>query len=197
MKLFSRDNPARSLLLVCLFYILMGYVLFFAARLLPTPAWGSAFMAWWAPVIKAIQTATRVGLFKGHDPFPIQLVILYCVLGTPLLVLYSAAVAFLSARLREKWFSNTIRHTRQTNYSRTKLFFIGLSVLFLFTFFPYLAFFTGRYSDDIGWRTIGMYSPTLFATSLFLVLSLMSICINSGITDIYLAFSRRLNQPIA
>ncbi len=195
MKLLSRDNPARPVLLVCFSYIVIGYVLFFAARALPTPVWGPDFMAWWAPVIKAIHTATRVGLLKDHDPFPIQLVILYCVLGMPLLVLYSAKIEYFNKRARERLLNNMVTGIRKHNYSRVKLFFIGLFILILFTFFPYLGFFTGRSSNSISWRTIGMYSPTVFATFLFLGLSLMSLFINIAIAQIYLAFSRRLNSP--
>ncbi|MFZ1180456.1 MAG: hypothetical protein WAN92_02870 [Herbaspirillum sp.] len=86
VKLFSRDNPARPLFLVYLLFLFIGYVLYLAAYFMPTPHWGRELMTWATPTVQGLDTAARVALEKQTDPFPAQVVVLYCALGMVVLI---------------------------------------------------------------------------------------------------------------
>lgn len=192
MKIFSRDNPSRPLIMVCTTYAIVCYALFFIAWLLPTPEWAPTLMAWFAKTIKAIAVSTRVGELNGYDPFPIQVVILYCVFGTLPIALYVIKFAYFNPRNRSKWFESIIAQMENKKLPRLKLFFLGIVGIAICTFFPYIIFFVGRRSID--WSTLRNYSPTLLATSLFLMGSLLLTFASVGIAHIYIAFSKQFKN---
>ena len=194
MKIFSRDNPARPLIIVCLGYTIIGYALFFVACLLPTPSWGPSLMAWCAPVIKSIHTAAQVGLLKGHDPFPIQAVILYSALGAIPITTYFVWFCLLNSNNRWKWFKGLIDKAKEEKCLRLGLFLRGMFMLTLPLYFTYSHFFTRRVSVD-SWTTIKGNSLTLLAVFLNLSTSFIpTIGILGGIAYLFLTFSKQLNQ---
>jgi hypothetical protein len=86
MNIFARDNLWRPVLLACIVFLATGYALYLGALWLPAPRWGRELVAWCMPVVKALDSAERVGIISGRDPFPAQVVILYCALGSILLI---------------------------------------------------------------------------------------------------------------
>lgn len=190
MKIFSRANPARPLIIVCLSYTIIGYVLFFVACLLPTPSWGPSLMAWCAPVIKSIHTAARVGLLKGHDPFPIQLVILYSALGIAPITACFIRYGLFDMHNRGKILGGMLEKIKEKKMSRLRLFLSGLFMTFVLPFLGYTGFFVERMSVN-SWTTIKGNSLSLLAVFLNLGGAFMPILgILGGAAYFHFTFSK-------
>lgn len=193
MKIFSRDNPSRPLIMVCTTYAIVCYALFFIAWLLPTPEWAPTLMAWFAKTIKAIAVSTRVGELNGYDPFPIQVVILYCAVGITPITVYCIQFCLFNQSNRRKWFDGFLDKAKEKKISRQKLLFMGVVTLSAAIWVPYLTFFYEW--NNLEWRTIKGYSPTIFATLLFLIGSFIpTLGSLAGGGGIYLVFSKHLKK---
>src|SRR5438128_6256237 len=86
MKMFSKEYPWRPIYLSFPTLLSSDLLFYFAAYLLPTPKWGRDLMTWAMPILNRLDSAVRVGAIKGTDPFPAQVVILYCSSGSILLM---------------------------------------------------------------------------------------------------------------
>jgi hypothetical protein len=153
-------------------------------------------MAWCAPVIKSIDTAARVGLLKGNDPFPIQVVILYCVLfGITVIPSYFVYISYINKHNRLLGFKHAEMLIREQGWSTYKFFWNGLFGIMMGLWLLYVAFFMEESNASIdGWRTIKTYSSTIFSVSILLIGSFISLFPIMGIGSIYLAFFKRIRS---
>lgn len=77
----------RGLVIFCV----LGYLLYFAARWGGPPMWALAWIEAIKPVLGALDAASRV----NTTPFPVQMVIVYCAVGFPLLTVWGHVLDFV------------------------------------------------------------------------------------------------------
>src|SRR5580765_2204366 len=126
VKLFSRDNPTRPLFLAYLLFLFIAYVLYLTAYFMPTPYWGRELMAWATPTVQGLDTAARVAVERQTDPFPAQVVILYCALGMVVLIAGGLLYVCGNREFRESGIRNLIKQEGDGWKSRRKIFLVGL-----------------------------------------------------------------------
>jgi len=87
----SEKDPLRPLYLAVFLFWGLGYVLYFWALFWPpTPQWGRDFMLSMMSTMGALESAARVAAVFHHDPFPAQVVIMYCGVGAIILTCWFA-----------------------------------------------------------------------------------------------------------
>lgn len=142
-------------------FLVLGYALYFAARLLPPPAWALQLIDVLKPYIGSLATAELV----SDSPFPAQVVITYSAIA---FVVLSAWFAY--ANLLRKESRADVRHglIRNANNSRIKLAFAGCGVLLG----VYLwVWFVTREDTDIGWQELAMLSPGFGSVTMQLLMA--------------------------
>lgn len=145
-------------------FLVIGYALYFAARLLPPPAWALQMIEALKPTLGALVTAELV----SDSPFPAQVVIAYAVLGWFLYIpWFSYWILY-----RKKWRSE-LRAGLLKNFTRPRLILVGLGGAVLF----YLWTWFVRHQDiDIGWQEVLLLTPNLVTVSLHMVGTLL-LCV--------------------
>lgn len=141
--------------------LVIGYALYFAARLLPPPTWALQVIEALKPALGSLTTAGLV----SDTPFPAQVVITYSATGFVVLSVWFAYSTFLYNELRE-----TIRQEliRNANYSRPKLALAGCVVLLGLYLWVW---FVTRQDTDIGWQELTMLSPGLGSVTMQLLMA--------------------------
>lgn len=187
MKFFSKDNPARPLYLTCLVFFLVGQALYLAAYFMPTPHWGRELMTWATPTVQGLNTAARVAVERQTDPFPAQVVILYCAVGMVVLIggwglfCICGNRDFLEYRLQE-----FRKNHGDGQKARLKAFFTGLGGVSIFPFLLYFMIFCSV--TNITWRTHNLFSSSIGSIS-FLLLATASMSLVTSTSPLFLLFA--------
>lgn len=170
MKLFSKDNPLRPVFVACVLFLIAAYFLYFAALLFPTPEWGRELMTWAMPMVRNLDSAARVSAMKGTDPFPAQLVILYCVLGSIALMVWCLFWFYHSREACNSSLLQLFNLQRNSWRSRVRALYMGISGAFIPVLVLYGIFWFS--SASITWRDRQFYSPSIGSVS-FLIIATM------------------------
>lgn len=191
MKMFAKNNPWRPIYLACVLFLVIGYLFYFLAYLFPTPQWGRELMEWAMPTVKALDTAARVGVIRGTDSFPAQVVTLYCALGTFLLMGWCLFWLCGTQLLREIVLQGYTKHLPLKDRSRTKLFFVG--VFSACTSFFFLSLFWVEFTK-ITWREIAFYSSKISSITFLMVLVIFaSLLMSLAPLIIFISLLKRPN----
>lgn len=176
MKIFSRDNPWRLIYLGLILFLVIGYSLFFLAYFFSTPEWGKALMAYFAPIVKRLNNAARVSALTGGDPFPAQVVILYCAWGSIVLTIWNLYWGIFKSALREAAIEkfHALLTDKKHKCTRTKLVLYGLLMPVFLVFLGYVAFWSFSPDTTIDWREISFYSSRIGSVT-FLFLSSLTL----------------------
>lgn len=160
MTVHSEETLWHPLLHACLAYSVIGYSLFFATLLLPSPDWAKSLIEYFIPIVNTLNTAARVAMSKGIDPFPSQSVILYCAFGSIILTGWSAYWIFSNKGLREAYRKKAI----EKKVSRLKLIGLGIGMSFFsISCYPLILFIMK--SRILSWRDFAFLSPTISSTT--------------------------------
>ena len=170
MKMFAKDNPWRSVYLALALFLITGYVFYFAAYLLPTPQWGRDLMTWAMPTVAALDSAARVAAIKGTDPFPAQVVILYCAWGSILLTVWYVYAGTCNARLQRKLLCHYRNQYREMPHekrpSKLGFFLRGVVLLLAAIFIPYVFFWLS--TKTLMWQNFTFHSSSIISVSFLL-----------------------------
>ncbi len=189
MNIFARDNLWRPVLLACIVFLVTGYALYLGALWLPPPQWGRELMAWCMPAVKALDSAERVGIISGRDPFPAQVVILYCALGSILLIAWCLFCFGYSHQAREMSLMPYLDQDKNGAVFRIEWLFCGVAGGMLFTFCLYVFFWFS--APRITWHDHTFHAPTLSAASLLLIGAMfLSVATAISPLGIYISLSR-------
>ena len=174
MKIFSRANPWRPIYSGLILFLVIGYSLFFLAYFFPTPQWGKALMVYFAPIVKGLNYATRVSALKGEDPFPAQVVILYCAWGSIVLTIWNLYWGIFKSALREELIEKAgkLMTDERYKYSRARVVLTGLFMpIFVALLLGYL-FWSFSPESSIIWREISIYSSRIGPVTFLFMMAL-------------------------
>jgi len=169
MKMFAKNNPWRPIYIACVLFLVIGYLFYFSAYLLPTPQWGRELMIWAMPTVKGLDSAARVGAIRGTDPFPAQVVILYCALGSILLTVWCVCKGSFNERLLQEMLCNCRKVPREKRPSKFQYFFAGVAALLAGIFCLYMAFWFS--ASNITWHDFKFHSSSTGSASFLLVVA--------------------------
>lgn len=167
MKPNAEIKHWRLVWYACLWFVAVGYAIFLLAAYLPAPVLGKEVVAYLSDLVKALRTAVKVAALDGSDPFPVQVIILYCAFGSILLAgwcLYWGCLLKESRRSYAQKASNA-------NISRLKLAWVGTVLLACaFFLFPMMLFVLDPV--HITWRDKAYLSTSWSSISTLLISSL-------------------------
>jgi len=189
MKIFTKNNPLRFVWISLLTFALIGYFLFVVVSLLQIPGVFKESLAYFAKHIVSLDTAEKVALLKGNDPFAIQVLILYSALGSIVLTIWCL----------QRWLSNSPALAISMEHyfslpdhkrpSKLRVLLASSSIVGS-AFFGWFVLFCMT-KTSIGWREATFFSNTVQSvTALITFSSLISICIPAAIVFTYVAFSK-------
>ena len=133
-------------------------------------------MMWAMPTVQALDSAARVGAIKGTDPFPAQVVILYCAWGAILLTLWYVYAGTCNARLQRKILCDhrskyqKIPHKKRP--SRILFFLAGVVLLIAAVFILYVTlWFT---VTNLVWQNFQFHSSSISSVSFLLFVAVIA-----------------------
>ncbi|HEY8095332.1 MAG TPA: hypothetical protein VIE65_04455 [Methylobacter sp.] len=173
----KKNNPWHPVFAALSIFIVGGYVLYLSALLLPSPLWAVNTIEWFKPIVKSLQTAASVGLLHQENPFPAQVVILYCALATIVLILFCSYWLSFHREVYEVTLANYENKPSKEKASKRKLLVTGVIGPLMFSLMLYWAFWAGR--ESIDWRTIAFYSSNIGSATFLLITGLIAIFIIS------------------
>lgn len=184
MDLFGKISPWRPLVLSGMAYLIVGYILFFMSVSMPHPSWRGTFIDYFFPMIRALNTAEKVALINGNDPFPAQLMIIYSDYGS----IFLSFVGLYNMVFLKDIRNYCLEQIPKKNVTRFKLFFSGFfSILMSIFLYPGMLFSLDV--KEISTNNIFHYSSSLVSATRLLFFGLApSILISFGICAIYYSF---------
>lgn len=182
-----RRLACRPLLCGSLLYLGTGYLLYFAAMSLgQTPEWAFGFIEGMKTVVKATATAVRVGERLEANPFPAQVVIMYCALSTSFLTAWFTHSVLGNKRVRDKW----LEAYAQQGFGPVRLAACGLMLLPVQLVYPTILFL--HESRSLSWQAIQLFSPSFASASLLLFAGFLpAVAVPAATCFLYLAMERR------
>lgn len=127
-------------------------------------------MTWARSTVQGLDTAARVAVERQTDPFPAQIVILYCALGVGVLIAGGLLYVCGNRKFREDYLRNLLEREGHGWKVRLKIFFVGLvggggiSLAGL-----YVIIFCSV--TDITWRDHNLFSSSIGSISFLLVMT--------------------------
>lgn len=139
-------------------FLITGYLLYYAAQAVTPPKWAVMTINMLKPTLKALSTAARI----SETPFPAQVVIVYCAVGSVTLTAWLTYWLFIIEESRE-----ICRHKALAqNISRMKLSLTAATMPLLLLLFIWLLVDEPTHID---WRDVSYFSPRLSSVTLLLV----------------------------
>lgn len=189
MNTFLKNNPWRPIWIACILFIALGYGLYFIASMAPTPEWGRELIEYLAGSVKALDTAAQVAALKGNDPFPAQIVILYCAIGSILFAGWCLYAGAVDNRMLEELVLNYKAMPSKSRPSKFRLF-VASSTAAGVTFLGWVILFLLN-SKTISWRDAAFYSASVHSTTFLIACCVIfAISIPVAYTCLHLAFSK-------
>lgn len=184
MDLFEKTSPWRPLVLVWMAYLIIGYTLFFMSVSMPYPSWRGTFIDYFSPMIKALNTAEKVALINGNDPFPAQLMIIYSAYGSILI----SVVGFILTVFLKDILNYYLMHIIKKNIAPLKFFFAGLvGILIAIFLYPRMLFVLDP--QMITRRNFHFYSSNFISATFLLIYGIWCSAFTAlGICAIYSSF---------
>lgn len=184
-------EPWRMLRNLVLIYVAVGYILFYFAVLFSVAGWCRALVEYFSASISALNNASRVSIRNGDDPFPSQIVILYCAFGSIALSIGCIrAWVFNKDALQASLSSyRAIKSTERP--SRLRIFIAGFVALFGAVLGWYVLFFLNTKSNTVSWRDAAFFSSSLPSVTFLMACSVMfATCVSAAIVAFYIALSK-------
>lgn len=186
----SKDNPDRPIWLVCIVFAVLGYALYFAALLLPTPEWGRELIEYFATSVKALDTAERVATLKGNDPFSAQVVILYCAWGSVVLTGWGLYAWAFNKQVRQASWLRYQALPSNKRPSQLRIFIAVFTLIIAVVPCWYIFFLSGGLSNT--WRDAAMFSSSMHsATFLIASSATLALFIPCAIVMTHVAFFKK------
>lgn len=170
------DSPGhvrRVLGVSFIVYAVIGYILYFAALAQPEPPiWAIGYIEQLKPIVTALNTAAQL----SDRPFPMQVMIVYAVISSVLLMVYYVYCAFFVIHIRHEFYQHQCELVKKLKASpslRRKVAVFGVLMLLAFGFiYPILFFGIGGWGGDrISWRVAALFSSSVLSVSFLLLLS--------------------------
>ncbi|EJM98408.1 hypothetical protein [Herbaspirillum sp. YR522] len=192
MKLIDKSRPWRPIYMGALAFAGIGYGLFFAAYFLPTPQWGRELVTWAMPFMGGLRSAQEVGALMRADPFPAQVVVLYCAWGTFVMAIWFAGWSWGWPALRLKILCGYKANMKPKDRTKARLIFMTFFGLPLTTML--LGFFWASPCSSCLW-SVQIYSAKISSITFLLLQPLLVSCALSATPFFfYMTFSNFLNQ---
>jgi hypothetical protein len=131
-------------------------------------------MVYFSPIVKSLNSVTRVNLLIGKDPFPAQVVVLYCAWGKIVFGVWNLYWGIFKEILREEIIGKMqeLLSDKKEKYTRTKLVLTGLLAAIMMVFLlGYVLFWTYFPDTTIDWREISFYSSGIGSVTFILICS--------------------------
>lgn len=186
---YQARNTLRRILCVCLIFMLTGYALYFAALEVSPPSWAIAVVKMSAPTLKALSSAGQIANLRGQNPFPIQVIILYCAGGSLLLSGWCMHQCYFDERRRGAWIGFAEERLIQQRITRTKLIVIGLATTSIWLFFPTILFVHSPAS--MSWQAKAFFSPTISSATFLLFAVNVNVLAVWGGLPLYFGLTNR------
>lgn len=151
--------------------IVVGGVLYLAARYFPQPQWVYDFFKWLSPVIVGITTAERVAIYFGHPVFPAQMIIFYGAFGS---IAWAVWFFYLFWKIRDSMAKHLSQYRQELLVSK-KPSFLGFSIGTVFagvlSFLGYRVAFFSEPPIFLTWRHESLFSGGLssFSFAMFVI----------------------------
>jgi hypothetical protein len=149
--------------------LVLGYSLYFIALAeQKPPTWAIGYIELLKPTVTALNTAARV----SDHPFPAQVMILYAAVSAVLLSVYFVYCAFFVKHIREELCRRFSEWMQQFDggTARQRLKIAGTGVFFLLLTLLYPLILTALSSENIGWREVGFFSPSIGSGTILLLM---------------------------
>lgn len=175
----AKENPWRPSQIACGVFVFLGYIFYFLALLVPTPKWGRMLMEYMTPSIQGLHTVTAVAAKTGGDPFPAQVVILYCAISLLVLMVWFILHYTLNVSVKKAFLQSILMMNPDKRPTRLRLFVSGLFLVLAFLFGIYMAFWSDM--GSVTWRTQSYFSSSIYSTT-FLIFggASFAVCISFG-----------------
>lgn len=188
-KILSPSNInsfSRSFYLPAGLFLTFGYIVFFAATLDPKQEWALYAIEAAKPFIGALNTAAKI----NTSPLPIQITIIYSLIGSFVISAWFALKIILDTEYRKAMQNNSLKK------SRSELAGAGLSSLLVLV--PGWLYFTTKSHAKIGWQQHAFFSSEVTSLNAqLLVWLVISIIIPFGVSALCIAASWRKTSNFA